>query len=44
MTDFNEKLEIKCTYNTDNIGKFGLGDVNDRGQILLDYLQSENIY
>lgn len=43
MGDFNAKIGKKVE-DSINIGSFGLGNRNDRGEMLIDYLQNENLY
>lgn len=42
--DFNAKIGQKSTTDSDNIGKFGLGIRNQRGDMLINYLNKENLY
>ncbi|XP_044760870.1 craniofacial development protein 2-like [Coccinella septempunctata] len=42
--DFNSKIGQKSTTDSDNIGTFGLGTRNHRGEMLVDFLGRERLY
>lgn len=42
--DFNAKVGQKQATDPDNIGSFGLGARNQRGEVLVSYLSRENLY
>lgn len=42
--DFNAKVGQKEIGDPENIGTYGLGDRNERGERLLEYLTAENLY
>lgn len=42
--DFNAKIGQKSIGDPPNIGPYGLGSRNDRGGMLLEYLQHQNLY
>lgn len=44
LGDFNAKLGQRNVSDPHNIGNFGLGERNHRGQIMLDFLCRENLY
>lgn len=44
MGDFNAKIGRKTTTDLANIGPFGLGIRNERGQMLLNYLSIEDLF
>jgi hypothetical protein len=44
MGDFNAKLGTKSTGDPANLGQYGLGLRNVRGQMLLDFMCRENLY
>ncbi|XP_045477977.1 craniofacial development protein 2-like [Harmonia axyridis] len=43
-SDFNAKLWQRTQGDPENIGSFGLGDRNERGEMLLNFLAKENLY
>lgn len=42
--DFNGKIGQKSTTDADNVGNFGVGIRNQRGDMLVNYLNKENLY
>lgn len=42
--DFNAKIGQKSATDSNNIGNFGLGVRNQRGDMLINYLSKENLY
>lgn len=44
MGDFNAKIGERKQGDTDYVGNFGLGERNERGETLTNYLDKENLY